>query len=131
MALNIENNILKNIPKRTSQLGLIAFFVSVGIAVYYYFLGLTISAVMVACFCAASGGILFLQYLKILPRAQTFIIIAICTLLIVSSFVEGAGTGQYFYFFAVIVVIPIVVDYKNSSNLEFCLTYATVICSFA
>lgn len=131
MTLNIDNNILKNIPKRTSQLGLIAFSVSVGIAIYYYFLGLHISAIMVACFGAASGLILFLQYLKILPRAQTFIIAAICTLLIVSSFIEGAGTGQYFYFFAVIVVIPIVVDYKNSSNLEFCLTYATVILSFA
>src|ERR1700744_1436786 len=109
MALNIDNNILKNISKRTSQLGLIAFSVSIGLAVYYYFLGLHVAAVMVACFGVASGIILFLQYLKVFPRAQTFIIAAICSLLIVSSFVEGAGTGQYFYFFAVIVVIPIVV----------------------
>ncbi len=112
-------------------MGLLAFSVSVGVATYYYFLGLFISSVMVGCFSAAVGIILFLQYIRVLVRAQTLILACICILLIVSSLVEGSVTGQYFYFFAVVVVIPVVVDYKQSSNLEVGITYGVVITSFA
>ncbi|MFI5160312.1 MAG: response regulator [Sphingobacteriales bacterium] len=125
-----ETNALKNIPKRISQLGLIAFGVSVGVTFYYYFLGLYTSCIMVGCFSVSAAMILILQYVKILKNAQTHILAAICLMLIVSGFIEGSGTGQYFYFFPVIVVIPVIVDYKNSSNLEFALTYAAVIVSF-
>lgn len=131
MEQNKESNVLKNLPQRISQLGLMAFAVSAGIAVYYYFLGLYISSVMVASFAFCAAAILTLQYFKILKRAQTFILASICLMLITSGFIEGAGTGQYFYFFAIIVVIPVIVDYKNSSNIEFFYTYTAVIISFA
>jgi signal transduction histidine kinase/ActR/RegA family two-component response regulator len=49
---------------------------------------------------------------------QPLILTSICILLIISSFVEGSVTGQYFYFFPVIVVIPIIVNYKESSFIE-------------
>jgi signal transduction histidine kinase len=126
-----ETSVLKNIPQRISQMGLMAFGVSVGITVYYYFLGLYTSCIMVASFSVSAAMILTLQYLKLLKRAQIFILGAICTMLVVSGFIEGSATGQYFYFFAVLVVIPVIVDYKNSSNLEFGLTYAAVITSFS
>jgi signal transduction histidine kinase/ActR/RegA family two-component response regulator len=125
-----ETSVLKNIPQRISQMGLMAFGVSVGITVYYYFLGLYTSCIMVASFSVSAAAILILQYFKILKQAQIFILGAICSMLVVSGFIEGSVTGQYFYFFAVIVVIPVIVDYKNSSNLEFGLTYAAVIVSF-
>ena len=125
-----ETSVLKNIPLRISQMGIMAFGVSVGITIYYYFLGLYISSIMVGCFSVSAALILSLQYFKILKRAQILILSAICTMLVISGFIEGSVTGQYFYFFAIIVVIPVIVDYKNSSNLEFSLTYAAVIISF-
>ena len=112
-------------------MGLLAFLVSVGVATYYYFLGLFVSSEMVGCFSIAVGIILFCQYIRVLGRAQTLILASICILLIVSGFVEGSDTGQYFYFFAVLVVIPVVMDYKKSSNLEVGITYAVVVASFA
>jgi hypothetical protein len=122
---------LKNLPGRTLQLGLMAFIISVGITLYFYLLGLKMSSVMVACFSASVAIILALQTIKIIREAHTVIIIAVCTLLIVSSFIEGASTGQYFYFFPLIVVVPIVVDSKNSSNFEFIGTFSLVLVSFA
>jgi signal transduction histidine kinase len=86
---------------------------------------------MVACFSFSVAIMLFFQYHKIIKETQTLILASICILLIVSAFVEGAATGQYFYFFPVIVVIPVILDYKNASNLEFGITYTTVILSFA
>lgn len=111
-------------------MGLMAFGVSVGITAYYYFLGLYTSCIMVASFSVSAAVILMLQYFKVLKRAQILILGAICTMLVISGFIEGAVTGQYFYFFPILVVIPVIVDYKNSSNLEFGLTYAAVITSF-
>jgi signal transduction histidine kinase len=112
-------------------MGLIAFAVSFGVAIYYYFLGLFISSVMVSCFSVCTGLILLLQYKRLLGGAQMLILGCICALLIVSSFIEGAATGQYFYFFSVVVVIPVVMDYKKSSNIEVGMTYVVVITSFA
>ena len=126
-----EISILKNIPKRTSQIGLLAFLVSFGVTIYFEFLGLRMSAVMVACFSLCTGFILLLQYKMLLGRAQTLILACICALLIVSAFIEGSETGQYFYFFPVLVVIPVVMDYKKSSNAEVALTYIVVVISFA
>ena len=126
-----EGNVLKNLPQRISQLGMMAFAVSVGITIYYYFLGLYISSIMVASFAFCAAAILTLQYFKILKQAQTFILASICLMLIISGFIEGGGTGQYFYFFAIIVVIPVIVDYKHSSNIDFFCTYTAVIISFA
>lgn len=131
MEQSIERNVLKNLPQRISQLGMMAFGVSAGIATYYYFLGLYISAIMVASFSFCAVVILTLQYFNILKRAHSFILAAICLMLITSGFIEGSGTGQYFYFFSIIVVIPVIVDYKNSSNIDFFCTYTAVIISFA
>jgi len=108
----------KGIAKRTSQLSFIALIVSIGIAVYYFALGLTVSSVMVGCFSLAVLIILLMQLVNIVKNVQPLMVTSICILLIVSSFDEGSSTGQYFYFFPVIVVIPIVVNYKESSYIE-------------
>ncbi|HEY5325425.1 MAG TPA: hypothetical protein VIJ27_00350 [Mucilaginibacter sp.] len=123
-------HLLKNIPTRTWQLGMIALIVSIGITLYFYSLGLTMSSIMIACFSFSLAIILLLQYFGVITETHPIIFAAVCILLIVSGFVEGATTGQYFYFFPLVVVIPIVVKNKNSSNLEFILTYAAIMISF-
>lgn len=85
---------------------------------------------MMSCFSAALVGILVLQLSKVVKDAHSLVIIAVCALLIISGFVEGSSTGQYFYFFPMIVVIPMVVDSRDSSKTEFILTFALVVASF-
>lgn len=123
-------HLLKNTPKRTWQLGMVALIVSIGITVYFYSLGLTLSSIMMACFSFSLAIILLLQYFKIITKTHSIIFGAVCILLIVSGFVEGAATGQYFYFFPLVVVVPIVVESKSSSNMEFILTYTAIMISF-
>lgn len=126
-----ETKLLKNLPTRTLQLSLIGLAISVGITIYFYILGLKDSSIMMSCFSGLLLGILGVQLSGIVKDAHTLVILSVCVLLIISGFVEGSGTGQYFYFFPMIVVIPIVVDSRDSARLEFVLTFASVITSFA
>ena len=115
---NNESFKFKGVARRTSQLSFIVLMLSLGISVYYFALGLKVSALMVGCFSFCVLIILLLQLYHIMENVQPLMLTSICILLVVSSFVEGSVTGQYFYFFPVIVVIPIVVNYKESSFIE-------------
>lgn len=108
----------KGITKRTSQLSFISLMLSVGISAYYLALGLTTSAIMVGVFSICVCLILLVQFLCKLENVQPAMLTSVCILLVISSFVEGSATGQYFYFFPIIVVIPIVVNYKVSPLIE-------------
>jgi signal transduction histidine kinase len=108
----------KGISKRTTQLSFIVLMLSLGISAYYLALGLKVSALMVGCFSFCVLIILLIQLYRVMENVQPLMLTSICVLLVISSFVEGSVTGQYFYFFPVIVVIPIVVNYKESSFLE-------------
>lgn len=115
---NNESFKFKGVARRTSQLSFIVLMLSLGISAYYFALGLKVSALMVGCFSFCVLIILLLQLYHIMENVQPLMLTSICILLVVSSFVEGSVTGQYFYFFPVIVVIPIVVNYKESSFIE-------------
>ncbi|MEB0261578.1 MULTISPECIES: hypothetical protein [unclassified Mucilaginibacter] len=131
MKKNNQIGSIKNTPTRTLQLGLIGLTISIGIAIYFHTLGLSLSAIMVGCFSISVASILTLQFFKIIFNTHVLIIAAVCILLIISSFVEGSSTGQYFYFFPLTVAIPIVVDNKTASQLEFVLLFFAVLTSFA
>ena len=68
--VNLDNDTFKfkDIVTRTSQLGLIVMLLSLGITVYYYFLGLLVSSVMVGCFSVSVALILTLEYFNILKN---------------------------------------------------------------
>lgn len=122
---------VKNNPRRTIQLTLIGLVVSMAIAVHFFIIGLFMSAVIVGSFTLSVGVILVFQLYGQIKDSHAFVILAVCVLLVVSSIVEGAKTGQYFFFFPLINVIPIVVDSKVASRKEFIITYTLVITSFA
>ncbi|MHB8208049.1 response regulator [Mucilaginibacter sp.] len=116
--INNESFKFKGVARRISQLSFIVLMLSLGISVYYLALGLKVSAIMVGSFSFCILIILLLQLYHIVENIQPLILTSISILLIVSAFVEGSVTGQYFYFFPIIVVIPIVVNYKESSFID-------------
>jgi signal transduction histidine kinase/CheY-like chemotaxis protein len=128
---NSEAFKLKNVSKRTSELGFISTFLSVGVALYYYSLGLGPSAIMVGCFSFSVGIILTLYTLKIVKHIQKYIFLFTYALLIVSARIEGSTSGQYFYFFPIFVVIPIIFEYKKSLFGETGLFFSLTIIAFA
>jgi signal transduction histidine kinase/CheY-like chemotaxis protein len=121
---------LKEVSKRAGQLGFIVMFLSLGITAYFYFLGLYISSAMIGVLTFGVGLIIFLQYIKLIKEIQYAVVCLVSATLIFSSFIEGAQTGQYFYFFPLIIVIPVIVDYKKSSVKELAGYFTSVLISF-
>jgi hypothetical protein len=122
---------VKNIPKRTVQLSLIALIFSLGIVIYFYTFGLLMSSLMVGCFTLVIAILLTFQLFGKLKDSHLLVILSVCVLLVISSKIEGSKTGQYFFFFPLIQVIPIVVDSKSATRKKFLLTYCLVLASFA
>jgi signal transduction histidine kinase len=127
---NNEPSKLKEVSKRAGQLGFITMFISLGITLYFFLLKLYMSSVMIGCLSFIVGLILLLQYKKVIKDIQHYVISVVNVLLIVSGFIEGSKTGQYFYFFPLIIAVPIVVDFKVSSFKHLGIHFSLILVSF-
>jgi signal transduction histidine kinase len=117
---------IKQVSKRTYQLGLAALFTGVGLSIYDSFLGLYISSFLVACFCFAIMIIILLQYNDAIKNLKFFIIIMVSGLLISTAVIEGLQSEEYLYFFPILVAVPIIVDLKQTQYRE-SITYISII----
>jgi signal transduction histidine kinase/CheY-like chemotaxis protein len=105
---------MKQVPKRSYQLGLAALFTGVGLSVYDSFIGLYVSSFLVACFCFAVLLFILLKYNGAIKNLTISIILLTCTLLIISAALEGLQSEQFLYFFPMLVSVPIIVDLKQT-----------------
>jgi len=120
----------REISKRTYQLGLTAILVGLLICVYEYNIKLYISSLLVGLFCLAIGSLLYLNYKEVLNNIKLPIVLMVSAFLIASAVIEGEGTGQYLYFFPLLVAVPIIVDNSKAYNREV-FTYFTITLSAA
>lgn len=131
LLIKADSDQLKNVRGRTTQLALIALVISFCITVYYIFLGLTLSAVMLGVFVVVLGVIMLLHIANRIKQAQLFVMGWLCILLMVSGFIEGAQTGQYFYFFPLIAAVPLVINPRTFSRNFMITAYLIVVLSFS
>lgn len=117
---------IKDVSKRTYQLGLAAIFTGVGLSIYDSVIGLYASSFLVACFCFSILMFILLKYNEAIENLTIFIISMICGLLIASSFIEGLQSEEYLYFFPILVSVPILVNLKQSQYKE-SVTYISII----
>jgi signal transduction histidine kinase/CheY-like chemotaxis protein len=117
---------IKDVSKRTYQLGLAALFTGVGLSIYDSVIGLYASSFLVACFCFSILMFILLKYNEAIENLTIFIISMICGLLIASSFIEGLQSEEYLYFFPTLVSVPILVNLKQSQYKE-SFTYISII----
>jgi signal transduction histidine kinase/CheY-like chemotaxis protein len=117
---------IKEVPKRTYQLGLASLLTGVGLSVYDSFLGLYVSSFLIACFCFAILLFILLKYNDAIGNLRAFIIGMFCSLLITEVLLEGLQSEEYLYFFPLLVAVPIVVDLKQTTYRE-SITYISVI----
>src|SRR5882762_889443 len=80
---------IKDVSKRTYQLGIAALFTGIGLSIYDSFLGLYVSSFLVACFCFSVLMGILLKYNDAIKNLTLFIISMICSWLIASAFMEG------------------------------------------
>jgi signal transduction histidine kinase/CheY-like chemotaxis protein len=121
---------MKEVPKRSYQLGLAALFTGVAISFYDSFIGLYVSSFLVACFCFAILMFILLKYNGAIKNLTISIIFLICSLLIISAAIEGLQSEQFLYFFPILISVPIIVDLKQSKYRESFIYISIIVVSF-
>jgi signal transduction histidine kinase/BarA-like signal transduction histidine kinase len=105
---------ISEITKRTYQLALTAIVIGFLLFLFYCVLGLYHIALMVATVCCVIGFIFFLNSKKIITNTKLPLIAFVSLSLIVFAANEGAATGQYLYYFPLIISIPVIVDNQKT-----------------
>lgn len=121
---------IKEVSKRTYQLGLAALFTGIGLSIYNSFLGLYVSSFLVACFCFSILLVILLKYNEAIKNLPILIILMVCSLLIATAFLEGLQSEQYLYFFPILVAVPIIVDLKQTQYRESVIYISIIVLSF-
>ena len=127
--LNIHFDI-KDVSKRTYQLGLATLFTGIALSIYTSFIGLYVSSFVSACFCFAILMVILLKYNGDIENLTIFIVTIVCAMLVSTAAIEGLQSGQYLYFFPLMVSIPIIVDLKQTQYKDSFIYIGIIIVSF-
>lgn len=127
--LNLHFDI-KDVSKRTYQLGLATLFTGIALSVYTSFIGLYVSSFVSACFCFAILMVILLKYHDDIENLTIFIVTIVCAMLMSTAAIEGLRSSQYLYFFPLMVSIPIIVDLKQTQYKESFIYIGIIIVSF-
>ncbi len=121
---------IKQVPKRTFQVGLTALFTGIGISVYDVSIGMYVSSFLVACFCFSILMFMLLKYNGDIKDLSISIISMVCALLIFAACLEGLQSEQYLYFFPLLIAVPLLVDLKQTQYRKSFLFVSIIIFSF-
>jgi signal transduction histidine kinase len=127
--LNLHFDI-KDVSKRTYQLGLATLFTGVALAIYTSFLGLYVSSFVSACFCFAILMVMLLKYNGDIENLTIFIVSIICIMLVSTAVIEGLRSNEYLFFFPLMVSVPIIVDLKQTQYKQSFIYIGIIITSF-
>jgi signal transduction histidine kinase len=105
---------ISEISKRTNRLGLAVILIGCLITAFFCFYGLYFNAITVAVLCSSVGLILFLSYKKIISNTKFPLIVCVSFWFILTAANDGGATGQYLFFFPMIVAIPIIVENQKT-----------------
>ena len=105
---------LKEVPKRTYQLGVTALVMGLCLATINSAIGLYVSSFTIACFCFCILMFMLLKYHEAINDLTISIFSMICALLIFLACLEGLQSEEYLFFFPVLIAVPLVVDLKQA-----------------
>lgn len=121
---------IKEVSKRTYQLGLATLFTGVALSIYTSVIGLYVSSFVSACFCFAILMVILLKYHGDIGNLTIFIVTIVSAMLISTAAIEGLRSNQYLYFFPLMVSVPIIVDLKQTKYKESFIYICIIIFSF-
>ena len=121
---------VKEISKRALQLQIACLCIGVFIFVYYALLGLYFMATLNSIFCFCIAGILFISQKQIIKNSKLLIIGFVGLSFILFAAMEGSETGEYLFYFPLIVAIPIIVNNTKTYFAEVIRYFAFVIACF-
>ncbi|MGZ3834011.1 MAG: hybrid sensor histidine kinase/response regulator, partial [Mucilaginibacter sp.] len=121
---------IKDVSKRTYQIGLATLFTGVALSIYTATIGLYVSSFTSACFCFAILMVILLKYNGDIGNLTIFIVTIVSVMLIATAAIEGLRSNQYLYFFPLMVSVPIIVDLKQTQYKESFIYIGIIVLSF-
>lgn len=121
---------IKEVPKRTYQLGFAILCVGICIAVYDSKIGMYVSSFLVACLCFSILMFILLKYNEAIKDLSISIISMVCAWLVFSACLEGLQSDQYLYFFPLLISVPLLVNLKQTQYRKSLLFISIIIFSF-
>lgn len=121
---------IREVSKISSFVYIMAFLAGFFLASYFFFLGLYISGYSTLIYCFCLSAVLYLKRKALLHKLEYFFLLIVITHLIVSALIEGAATGQYFYFFPLLVSLPVIINPENSKYRTLFLNFGITVLSF-
>ena len=124
---------VSEISKRTYGIGISTLGIGSMLFVFLFWARLYSIAVLVACFCVGISIILFLHNKKIISNTKLPLVTFVCIWLVLFAANDGYQTGQYVYFFPLMIAIPVIVDNQKTHYKKVVLyfiisTISCVIC---
>lgn len=120
---------MKEVPKRSYQLGLAALSIGVGLSIYDSVIGLYVSSFLLGAFCFAILMFMYLKANSAIKNLGISIIVMVCSMIISSALLEGLDSAQYLYFFPILIAVPVIVNLKQTGYKQ--LTAYIIIISFS
>jgi len=121
---------MKEVPKRSFQLGLAALSIGVGLSIYDSFLGLYVSSFLLGCFCFAILLFMYLKANSAIKNLSISIIVMVCSMILGSVLLEGLGSEQYLYYFPTLIAVPVIINFKQTRYRQSTTYIAIILFSF-
>lgn len=121
---------MKEVPKRSFQLGLAALSIGVGLSIYDSFLGLYVSSFLLGCFCFAILLFMYLKANSAIKNLSISIIVMVCSMILGSVLLEGLGSEQYLYYFPTLIAVPVIINFKQTRYKQSTTYIAIILFSF-
>ncbi len=121
---------IKEVPKRTYQLGLAIIFTGIGMSSYDAAIGMYVSSFLVACFCFSVLMFMLLKYNEAIKDLTIAIISMVCAMLVFAACFEGLQSEQYLYFFPLLIAVPLLIDLKKTRYRKISIFVSIILFSF-
>ena len=122
---------IKEVSKRTTQLGIVAVTIAFLVAVYYFFLGIYISSLLIGGYCIFLVINILLNKAGYFKYSNLVIICATNVLLICTVTAEGLRAHGYMFFLPLLFSIPFIVENNKSFNKELLFYFIITILSYS
>lgn len=106
---------LRDLAKRLFLVYSMALCAGLFLTVYYFYLNLPYSTLSTGVFCVCLSVVMLLKKLQLLNKTEYYFIFIVSAHLITSVFVEGGTSGQYLYYFPLLIGIPVIIDFERSN----------------
>ena len=121
---------LRDLSKRLFLVYSVAFVSGFALSIVYFCLHLNFSCTSTSLFCFCLASVMFLKRMGILNKTEYLFLFIVSIHLIISVLVEGPQSGQCFYYFPLLICLPVLIDFEKSNYNTLLFNFTITVVSF-